>query len=136
LKAFVDTNVLLYAVSPLATELTKRTIARDVLRQRDLAISIQVLNEFVWQSTRLGRGPGLPINIALQFTDSLSGIATQDLTKAVFDSARDLIRHLNYSWWDCLIVAAAQAQGCDILYSEDMQHGRIIDRLKIVDPFR
>lgn len=54
----------------------------------------------------------------------------------MLDAARYVEQQTNYSWWDCLIVAAAIAQGCDTLATEDMQHGRVLDGLRIVNPFR
>ena len=44
-------------------------------------------------------------------------------------------RHL-LSWWDALIVAAAQSCGCSVLLTEDLQHGQIFGRVRVVDPFR
>ena len=53
----------------------------------------------------------------------------------LFEDAMTLLQRYQLSFWDSTIVAAARAQGCDILYTEDMQDGRIIDRLRIVSPF-
>ncbi len=54
----------------------------------------------------------------------------------MLDNAISLQARTGYSIRDSLIVAAAQALGCTILYTEDMQDGRIIDGLRIVNPFR
>ncbi len=40
------------------------------------------------------------------------------------------------SWWDALIVAAAQSSGCSVLLTEDLQHGQLLDEVRVIDPFR
>ena len=57
------------------------------------------------------------------------------LTLATHEAARDLAHSHGFSFYDALIVAAAIEQGCDTLYSEDMQAGRKIGPLVIVNPF-
>ena len=58
------------------------------------------------------------------------------ITSGTHASAVALARDHNFAFYDALIVAAALEAGCDTLYSEDMQHGRVVAGLKIVDPFR
>ena len=53
-----------------------------------------------------------------------------------FDTALDLYQHDSLSWWDSLIVSAAIQGGCEKLLSEDLQHGRKVRGVKIVNPFR
>lgn len=60
----------------------------------------------------------------------------QDITPALVVAALDLKSRYGFSYWDAAILAAALAQGCGQLYSEDMSHGQIIEGLRIVDPFR
>lgn len=134
--AFIDTNVLIYAVGDDPTESHKRQVARDLLDTTDLALSVQVLSEFVWQSTRPNRGPKLSVDEALDFATEWRRFSVQDLTAGVFDEAIVLLDAHRFNWWDCLIIAAARAQGCDILYTEDLQDDRVIDGLRIVNPFR
>jgi predicted nucleic acid-binding protein len=51
-------------------------------------------------------------------------------------SAIDLHRLHQLSFWDALVVRAARQGGCSVLYSEDLQHGRSIDGLTVLNPFR
>ncbi len=60
----------------------------------------------------------------------------QPLTFATNKAARRLARDQGFSFYDALVVAAALEGGCETLYSEDMQHGRAVGGLTIVDPFR
>src|ERR1035438_1483252 len=55
---------------------------------------------------------------------------------ALLVSALRVYAQHHLSWYDSLIVAAAQEAGCSILYSEDMQHGQRVDDLRIENPFR
>ena len=60
----------------------------------------------------------------------------QTLDVTVFRRARDVAARTNYDWWDCLIIAAASVAGCDVLYTDNMQHGHVIDGVRIENPFR
>ena len=51
------------------------------------------------------------------------------------DAGIEILERCKTSFWDAMIIAAARAQGCDVLYSEDLQDGRIIDGMRIVNPF-
>lgn len=133
---FVDTNVLLYSISKDPLEQTKRETAIALLSGSDCVLSLQVINEFTWQSTHPKGRYGLPFERALTFVEVWRRFPVQSLDVSLFDLAVELKRRVNYSWWDCLIVAAAIAQGCDTLATEDMQHGRVLDGLRIVNPFR
>jgi predicted nucleic acid-binding protein len=54
----------------------------------------------------------------------------------IFDAAMAINAARGFSCWDCAILAAAQALGCDEVLTEDMQHGQIVNGMRIVDPFR
>lgn len=136
MTTFVDTNVLLYSIGRNPLERNKRDVALALLATTDCVFSIQVLNEFIWQATRPSGRYGLPFETALAFVEVWRRFPIQQLDTVLFEGAIDVKRRVNYSWWDCLIVAAATAQGCETLASEDMQHGRVIDGVRIMNPFR
>ena len=81
---FVDTNVLLYAVSEVPEEAGKRAQAREVLAEPDLAASIQVLQEFFYQATRPTRARSLSAYSALQFLEPILLFRIQTMTMGVF----------------------------------------------------
>ena len=60
----------------------------------------------------------------------------QEIDLAIFSVALEIKAGFGFSYWDSAITAAARALGCAELYSEDMTHGRRIDTVTIVDPFR
>lgn len=135
-RHFVDTNLLLYAVSSDPAELAKREVARTIIFGADCAMSVQVFQEFLNQATHPKGRFGFSVDDAAAWLAGLRRFPVQDTTLALFDAALAVTSRTGYSIWDSLIVAAAQALGCNILYTEDMQDGRIIDGLRIVNPFR
>ncbi len=81
---FVDTNVLLYAVSEVPEEADKQARAREVLTEPDLAASVQVLQEFYHQATRPTRSRSLSGHRALQFLEPILLLRIQTMTMDVF----------------------------------------------------
>jgi predicted nucleic acid-binding protein len=128
-RAFFDSNILVYT----ATSDAKKQRAADCLRRGGLA-SVQVLNEFVHVARRKLRHDWPLIEHALGlFRASLEDIVP--VTLNTHTVALSLAREHGLSFFDALIVAAAIEAGCDTLYSEDLQHGRTIGGLAIVNPF-
>jgi predicted nucleic acid-binding protein len=133
---FVDTNVLLYAVSTAREEATKARAAREVLGAVDLALSVQVLQEFYVQATRTGRKDRLTHEQAALLVESWLRFPVQETTVALLRSAFETKRRHRLSCWDAAVVAAARSLGCEVLLSEDLAHGRDYDGVRVVDPFR
>ncbi len=132
---FVDTNVLIYAASPSPDEAGKRRRAQKLLRDGDLALSVQVLQEFYWQATHRRRGDALTPSQALGFIDSIRDFPVQAITQDVFRNAVALSRRFQIAYWDAAILAAAQASGCDAVYSEDLSHEQDYGGIRVIDPF-
>jgi predicted nucleic acid-binding protein len=128
-KAFFDTNILVYT----ATSDAKKRWAAHCLRRGGCA-SVQVLNEFVYVARRKLRHDWPQIEFALGlFRASLDDVVP--VTLNTHTGAVSLARDHGLAFYDALIVAAAIEAGCDTLFSEDMQHGRTIGGLAIVNPF-
>ncbi len=129
MKAFFDTNVLVYA----ATSDAKKRRAADCL-DRGGIISVQVLNEFVHVAHRKLRHDWPLIELALGlFRSSLDDVVSVTLDTHTY--AVSLAREHGLPFYDALIVAAAIEAGCDTLFTEDLQHGRKFGGLTIVNPF-
>jgi predicted nucleic acid-binding protein len=130
-RVFIDTNVVLYLFSG---ELSKAERAEDVIAAGGF-ISIQVLNEFVAVARRK-RGMAWPD--IRQVLDTLRAIcAVESMSLSSHERAMDIAERTGYSICDSLILACALNAGCHTLYSEDMQHGQVIDgQLTILNPFR
>ena len=132
---FVDTNVLIYAVSTLPDDTDKRRRALELLRRTDLAVSVQVLQEFYYQATRSGRPGRLGHEDALAFIGTLLRFPVQEITLDVFQAAVSISQRFGLSYWDGAILAAARASGCDAVYSEDLSHSQDYDGLRVINPF-
>lgn len=133
---FVDTNILVYAEDRDAG--SKHTIARDLVgdlwRSEQGVLSVQVLQEFFVTVTRkMPRplAPGGALAIVEQYLTWRVVENTGDLLLAAIRSASDL----RVSFWDALILEAARMARCDRLWTEDLNHGRRIGELLIVNPF-
>jgi predicted nucleic acid-binding protein len=128
-SAFFDTNILVYAQQAGV----KADRARALIMGGG-KLSVQVLNEFTAVARRKQgrdwREIGEAISDVLALVDPPVG-----LTLDLYQGARALAEDQLLSFYDALIVASAIGGGCDVLYSEDMQHGRSIGGLSIVNPF-
>lgn len=130
MKAFFDTNVLVYAV--LSDDHRCATAVR--LLTAGGAVSIQVLNEFVNVARNKLKWPWVDIEATLALVLSRSR-QVRDISLSTHQAALALARDHNIAFYDALIVAAALEAGCDTLFTEDMQHGRKLGGLTIVNPF-
>jgi len=128
-KAFFDTNILVYAQEVSG----KGAVARDLLGEGGI-ISVQVLNEFASVSLRKQARTWAEIEEAI--ADVLILVEKPlPLTLGVHEAARRLAREHRFAFYDALILAAAIEAGWDRLYSVDLQHGCAIAGLTILNPF-
>lgn len=131
---FADTNILVYAFE--ASEPLKRAIASQLLRDavagRDLVLSTQVLQEFYVSVLRKRLLEQVEAEQAVRLWSENRVI---DITPGLVLEAIELHQKHRLSYWDALVVRAAAQAGCTLLYSEDLQHGRKIAGLEIVNPF-
>ena len=133
---FVDTNVLLYAVSTAPREGAKAQVARRLLETDDLALSVQVLQEFYVQATRGGRKDRLTHEQAALLVEAWLRFPVQETTVPLMQAALETKRRHRISYWDAAVVEAARLLACDVLLSEDIAHGRNYDGVRVVNPFR
>lgn len=129
-RAFADTNLFVYAES----EDGDKTVRALSIIEAQPVISVQVVNETV---SVLTRKYGFALSEAHEIAESLLDLCeVVPVEAATVREAIRLARRYPLSHWDSLIVAAALLANCDILYSEDLQHGQVFeDRLTIVNPF-
>ncbi len=133
-RSFFDTNVLVYTDD--ASDPDKQAKALALYRQCHTrgrgVVSTQVLQEYFVTATRkLGVEPAIARRKVELF-------ATLDVVVTQVDdilAATDLARLHQLSFWDALVIRAALAAHCSVLYSEDLQHGFRIDGLEITNPF-
>ena len=132
---FADTNVLLYAVSRDPQERHKAERARGILAERDLALSVLVLQEFYVQATREGRSDPSPSSMR-RSSSSLLRFPLADVTRQVVLAAIAARHRFRISYWDAAILEAARSIGCDTVLSEDLNDGQDYGGVRVQNPFR
>ena len=133
-RTFLDTNILVYAEDLSEPGKQKRALELfEVHRlQRTGVISLQVLQEYFVNVTRkLGLDPA----VARRKVELLATLNVVEPSVGDVLGAIDLHRLHGFSFWDALIIRSAKESGCSMLLTEDMQHGREIDGVRIVNPF-
>lgn len=133
---FVDTNVLLYAISRDPEEQDEATRANGILASRDVALSVQVLQEFYVQATRDSRPDPLSHEHAAQLIESFLRFPVQEITTAVMLAALATRQRFGISYWDAAILEAGRALGCDVVLSEDLSDGENYAGVRVENPFR
>lgn len=134
-RLFLDTNILLYSISGAPAEARKSEIAIGLLDSDDCALSVQVLQEFYVQATRESRADRISHELASGLIETWMRFAVQDNNVAVMQQALAIRKAHGLSYRDSCIIAAAIAQGCCEVITEDMAHGRQLEGVRIVNPF-
>lgn len=133
--AFVDTNILIYAAGGAEVDARKKQIARKITLLSHLRISVQVLNEFI----AVARNPK-KLNLSRKeeshWLSEWYEFKISPLTFQTFHKALELHLRYEFSHWESLVIAAALEEKCHVLYSEDLQHGQVIEGMEIINPFR
>ncbi len=130
-KSFVDTNIWLYA---FMEDEEKGNQALKVITQQDILLSTQVINEIC--INLLTKASYTEDEIAVVVKNLYSKYIVVTLNLNTILTASSIRKRYNFSYWDSLIVASALESGCSILFTEDMQHGQVIENtLTIKNPF-
>ena len=127
---FFDTSVLLYLLSD---DTDKADRIETLLSARGI-VSVQVLNEFAVVALRKLK---MPLNQVREILDTIRAVcAVEPLTIETHDRGLAVCERYRFSLYDSMLVAAALISGATILYSEDLQHGQVIDnQLRVTNPF-
>lgn len=135
-KIFVDTNILVYCFDSADPAKKKRAgqIIEQLWEHSNGALSLQVLKEFFVTVT--GK-----LTTKMAFRDARAGVLdllSWDVfyeNRASFEKTLEIVQKHRLSFWDANIVSSAILSGCDRVYSEDLQHNRTIEDVKILNPF-
>jgi predicted nucleic acid-binding protein len=133
-EAFLDTNILIYAVSSDPGELTKKEKALELIDHADFGLSAQVLQEFYVTVTRKIALPLKPDDaVALLEEFRCFPVVWTDYPLIVAGIETSL--RFGISYWDGAIIAAAERLGASTLYTEDLNHGQHYASVRAVNPF-
>ena len=131
-KFFVDSNILLYEFSK--TDKVKELKVETLLKNKDLRVSPQILFECLNVLTKKFR---FSKKESLSYlTNLLDVVIIVNEDEAIVRKALQLYQKHSLQVFDSKIIATALLSGCNILYSEDLQHKQVFERkLKIINPF-
>jgi len=132
---FVDTNVLLYAISRDAGEAEKAKRASGIVSAGDIGLSVQVLQEFYVQSTRASRGDAITHEQAAGLIEAWRRFPVQETTVEVMVAALATRQRFGISYWDAAIIEAGRALGCEVILSEDLNPGTDYGGVRVENPF-
>ena len=136
MKAFFDTNVLVYLFDADAPDKQKkaRSLFKTHTEAGDILLSTQVLQEFYVTVTRKLARP-LSVEQAAGTMAALAELPGVSIDNQLVLAAVRRSQATKLSFWDGLIVESALHGGSDVLYSEDIQHGQKLGNLRIENPF-
>ena len=133
-RIFIDTNILVYTIDSYDKEKQRksRKLLKEIAAKANPVISTQVLQEFYNVATVKLKTDKLAAKSMLHGFGSLETVQV-DLN--IIEQAVDISILSEISFWDSLIVAAAEAANCSVLLSEDLADGQVIRGIKITNPF-
>ena len=134
-EAFLDSNILIYALPRQPEDPGKQAVARDLIAEQDFGISYQVFMEVLVTATRKMADP-LPIAEALRYLEPFLAFPFVDGSVGLFREASRLTLRFRIHPYDAAIVAAASELGATMLYSEDLSDGQEYDGVRVINPFR
>jgi len=136
-RYFVDTNILMYAHDTAAGDKHARAkaLVEDLWQNRSGVVSTQVLQELAVNLRRkAGRPPDARATREI-IADDLTWQVVVNGGESILD-AFDLSERYQISFWDALVLHAAQTSGAEILYSEDLSHGQTYGSVRVVNPLQ
>jgi predicted nucleic acid-binding protein len=131
--ALADTNVWVYAID--RQDPRKRRRAIELLASNPVVVSTQVLSEFYVVATRKLAAPLTPPE-ARAIVRGMARLQVVPVDDGLIAAAMDGSIEWGISYWDALILRAAEAAGCDRVLSEDLAHGTTYGTVTVEDPFR
>ena len=134
-RRFVDSNILIYAISKNPGEKDKASKALELLEAVDLALSVQVLQEFYVQVTRATRTQRLSHERATLLMKSFCRYPVQEMTVVLLGAALRTTERFQISYWDSTIIEAARTLGCREVLSEDLSDGQDYGGVRVTNPF-
>ena len=136
-SVFLDSNILVYAYDKhdLKKQTKAQAILRDSIKNESAVLSTQVLGEFFVVVTRKIKEP-LSLADAEKIINIISVLPVEEIDLPLVKRAIDTQKHYGISYWDSLILAAAERSGCDKVLSEYLNDGQQYNGVLIENPFK
>lgn len=137
-NVFLDTNIILYQFDyeDLGKQTIAKQIVRDGVREGNLSLSYQVVQEFISVALRKNRIQMEPAHAEAYMRNTLMPMWKVWPSEELYALAMQFTTRYTISFYDALIVAAAVLSGCETLYTEDLQDGMVFESVKVINPFR
>lgn len=130
--AFLDTNILIYAHLKIKGDPRCERAHRFLKTSTRFVLSTQVIAEY---SARMIRQKLPDEHIYGNVEALLMHYDVRDVSVSTLRTAWGVRQRYGFSYWDSQVVASALEAGCDTMYTEDLQHGRIVEeRLTLINP--
>ena len=135
-REFFDTNILVYASDRSAPEKQSqaRRLLKNAIEKETGAVSAQVLSEFVTVVTRRIQQP-ISLEEAEDVIEQFAILPVVEIDWTLVRQAIGTCRQYQISYWDSLIIAAAERAGCTRIFSEDLNPGQSYHGIVVVNPF-
>ena len=136
-RFFLDTNIFVYSFDQSAPQKSQKSaqLIREALTAQKGVISYQVVQEFFNVALRRFSQPMQAADAEQYLSTVFRPLLAVHSSQALYAEALHLRAQSGLSWYDALIVAAAIQARCDLLFTEDLQHGQRLGGLRIVNPF-
>ena len=134
---FLDTNILIYSFDNNQPRKKERALALigEALQNRQGMISTQVVQEFLNVVTRRFAVPLSLEDCQVYLKMVLGPLCKVYPDMALYETSLEIQHKMGYSFYDALILAGAVHGGCEVLYSEDLQDGQLVETVRIINPF-
>ena len=133
-ECFLDTNVLVYALSAAPEDAAKKAAALELITGSDFGLSVQVLQEFyVVVTGKIRRTLSPEVAASLLEEYRLFPLALTDYPLVV--SAIEISLRYDLAYWDGAIIAAAETLQAPVLFTEDLSHGQLYGSVRVLNPF-
>jgi predicted nucleic acid-binding protein len=132
--ALFDTNILVYAAVGTRSDERKRHRALELIETTDFGTSAQVLQEFYVTVVKKAARP-LSAEEAMEWIEQWIAFPCQPIDHQLVRIAVEQAERYRISYWDAAILAAAEALGAAIVYSEDLNSGQHYGKVRVVNPF-
>jgi predicted nucleic acid-binding protein len=136
-KFFLDTNIFVYSFDAGAPKKAQRAaqLIRQAIRTRSGIVSYQVVQEFFNVALRRFAQPMTVADAEQYLATTFRPLLAVHSSHTLYGEALRIGARFKLSWYDCLIVASAIEGECEVLYSEDLQHGQRLGNLQVSNPF-
>lgn len=136
-RFFLDTNVFVYSFDPSAPNKAAQAakLIAKAIEARSGIVSYQVVQEFFNVALRRFAKPMSNLDAEQYLIGTFRPLLAVHSSPLLYGEALRILARFRLAWYDALIVAAAIEGRCEVLYSEDFQHGQQMESVKIINPF-